>query len=487
MRPRKRIVVSAVVALVAGLLAAPPLAATPPVAAPTNDPASGVAAKKRTGTVSGTVTLRGEPVADARAFITGPSGRLEARTDERGRFEIKAKPGRHAISVAAPHENAHTTWLGDTVRRPDAKKLKVTAGKTSEARISLQPAVAIEGQVFGPDGQPAPGIIVQAKSLERNSGSRLTGTDEDGRYTLLGMAPSMTRIEASHGDEKLDGSITFAVPRHDRVTAPDLHVTEPQQGTIAVRLDGDEGIRRRVVAHEVGGDRVERLSRDSRTGLWLGEVPAGTWRVWVAGGEVLSDPVRVEHGATVDVGPLTIPSKRGRLKIKVVDKNGKPVRTGSIRISDRYGHELRSPSLYRLKKKRYTSPGLVPGTYYLSVVNPRAPKKRGVPPRPQKVVVKAGRPTKATLRLEKGRTVRGTVRHQGSRVRAIYVVTQHPGGRWEPHGRAKTDARGRYVLRHVPRGKLELRVSDMSPKFRIETIPIKARGNVSRLRIKLRE
>lgn len=487
MRRRSLTALTAALALVAGLLTAPPLAATPVNAAATSAPASGATAKERSGTVSGKVTFRGEPVAGARVAIQRVRGRFFTKTDAQGRFSEKVPPGRYRVWAESQHVNAHQTWFGNTIRRLEGARLEVSAGGHARARIKLQRAVAIEGQVFGADGEPAAGIELRAKNLTRHDVSSWATTDEDGRYTFHGLTSGATLIGPWGREGELEGSITVPVKRRQlTVTAPDLHLSAAQLGTVAVRLDGGEDLDLWAIAYEVGGDRSVGLRQDSQTGLWLGKVPAGTWRIWVVRGEVLSDEVRVEHGQTVDVGPLTIPSERGSLKIAVLDKNGKQLRSGEVLISDRHGHDIEWDYLFRLKKKRYTSPDLVPGTYYISVFNSRFPKKLGVPARPQKVDVTAGSPTKATIRLEKGRTVSGTVRHQGKPVRGIYVAVRDPAGRWDPHGSTKTDAQGRFVLKHVPRGRLHLKVFDTSPKYRVKTLPIKARGAVTNLRIKVK-
>ena len=79
-----------------------------------------------------------------------------------------------------------------------------------------------------------------------------------------------------------------------------------------------------------------------------------------------------------------------------------------------------------------------------------------------KVKLVAGKKDRQNVRLPKAYKVRGTVTHGGRPVEGIvvgaYTYTDHPFVT-----RVATDEKGRFTLRGVTRGKVQLRLSDPTP------------------------
>ncbi len=161
-------------------------------------------------TLRGTVTEGGQPLADAtvsltkssddpRAGLFGFGGGPEARTDARGRYELKdVKPG------------AYTAQVRHASRAMPAEA-EVTLGDT-DGRLDLELDVAIlEGRVTGSDGKPIANARVSVERDQGASRSRVVRmmvtsdggddggivvgggpdkearTDDDGRFQLRGV------------------------------------------------------------------------------------------------------------------------------------------------------------------------------------------------------------------------------------------------------------------------------------------------------------
>lgn len=476
MRPKHLTVITAVFALIGGLLAAPPVAATAPAPSP--------AAKAR-GTVSGTVTYRGKPLENAEVEIRGGGFSAFVSTDAQGRFSTKAPPGRYRVSARSIHDvSAHTTWVGGALRKPDAKRVTVREGRTTTVKVALKRAVTIQRRILDAEGKPAVGMRVTATNLVRPQVEAWTTTDSKGRYTLKGLAPGKTEIIPGRWsmDPDVVGRLVMR-PREStqRLTAPDLQLTRVERGTVTVKIKGGKDLDLEVTAHDPGLTTQRWFTRNKKTGLWSALVPVGTWRIAVDGTNLATDPIEVVADAVTHAGTLTIPAKCSKLVVKVFRKNGKPARSELVRVRDALGMPAGAARIS--KKGRAAIRNLVPGEYSLTSDAPH--HTWGHAPAPQLVTVK-GKKTTASLRYEEGQSVRGTVRPRG-KLLANMDVTLSSRTDWQWSVRNKTDARGGFSFDGVPRDRYRIKVADPYPVYRKTTRSLSVRGDVTDLRIKVKE
>lgn len=149
--------------------------------------------------VKGTVLLGGEPLA-ATVNFGGKYGavRVEARADEKGRFEtLLPRAGEWQVHVASDEPG---------VEREIPKVLVEPKPGTDEAVVDLDlPKTLLRGKVIvAATGAPVPGSIVTAVSMGRGQESPVQVlADEEGRFELHGLLPGKTLIEASGRNEDL--------------------------------------------------------------------------------------------------------------------------------------------------------------------------------------------------------------------------------------------------------------------------------------------
>lgn len=155
-----------------------------------------------TGGLSGTVvTADSNPRPVRQAIVTLSSSSLSqhrsAITDDQGRFAFTDLPaGRFTVTVAKPA--FMTSVFG--ARRPGGTGTPVAlaAGQRVEGlRVSLPRAGVITGTVRDANGEPAPGVVVTAKTAAALStysafmtpGADTSVTDDQGTYRIFGLIP----------------------------------------------------------------------------------------------------------------------------------------------------------------------------------------------------------------------------------------------------------------------------------------------------------
>ena len=316
-----------------------------------------------------------------------------------------------------------------------------------------------------------------------------TYTDSKGRYTITGLSSGRVEISATDFDESdpygPEGSAVVKLKKGTKVKAPDIVVAPVPWGTITAEVEWacaptcPSDFMPVSVYGEDGNQ--EWLEDEDGTGLWTGQVRAGTYSATVNGSNLVTAPVEVKAGQTVHAGKIVVTPAHGSLTGKVLTKDGKPVAKGtSLLVEDALGGYTAHAKVG--KDGVFTVDHLAPGKHSIYVQDLKS--SWGPEPGPTVVTIAEGKTTTANIRFERPRTVKGTVTYKGKPVKGILVtlVREYPLSEIT----AQTSSKGRFTLKNVPTGKFRLELVDTTPTYRFASKTVKVKGSVSGLNIKLR-
>lgn len=153
-------------------------------------------------------------LAGTKVRIKGKDKTYEVTTDSNGVYELyDLSPGKYTIEPELPFgfKVRFPMQFGPGGENPEVAvelKEKTCAG----ADFILSSDNAIGGRVFGPDGEPLPGICLELRAAgkaESFGGGRIFGcADDDGRYKLEGIPPGRYLVVANAWG-KIRGSEPF--------------------------------------------------------------------------------------------------------------------------------------------------------------------------------------------------------------------------------------------------------------------------------------
>src|SRR5581483_1294154 len=166
-----------------------------------------------TGTVTGLVTIDGQPAASIPVMVSRCDGELRefnpapfkiGTSDTSGNYKIEGlPPGRYCFNPSAP-------GLIFTIRPGSLEdEFTIAKGETvTGINVSLKKGGVITGRIIDVDGQPVIGIGVVADRIEPKdyqgpSYSKGGQTDDQGVYRIYGVEPG--RFKVSTGDTRLNG------------------------------------------------------------------------------------------------------------------------------------------------------------------------------------------------------------------------------------------------------------------------------------------
>lgn len=167
------------------------------------------------------------------AFI-GKSKTFEAKTDDRGFFEIyDMPPGDYIARIGVPFGSKINDYMvrqtstgfepydpaGDR-RAPNQVPVRVVTGRHASLDLIFDIDTAIKGTVLSPEGKPMKDVCVMAVSTELQEGDNRgasTCTDAKGEFVLDEMRPGNYRVLANyHG--KMDAAAPFGLIFYPGVT-----------------------------------------------------------------------------------------------------------------------------------------------------------------------------------------------------------------------------------------------------------------------------
>ena len=168
----------------------------------------------RTASVSGTVTMSGNPLAGAQVVLIpddaqGREGTRRAKTDQDGHYLLDSlKSGYYTIQVVAPG----VAVQGHDQEGQGARRLTVQeAAKLENINFALVPGGVITGRVVDSDGSPIPDLSPSLKLMDDKGRStwfspipQESRTDDRGIYRIYGLPPGRYLIAFGIGGDGPD-------------------------------------------------------------------------------------------------------------------------------------------------------------------------------------------------------------------------------------------------------------------------------------------
>jgi hypothetical protein len=221
------------------------------------------------------------------------------------------------------------------------ERRQVKLGADARLELDLVPSAPVSGIVLGPNGQPLSRVAITATDpdaptnlLGKPTPPCTTSTDEQGGFTLDGLAPGRTYELAAVPQDKmlLTGELEVVPPRAE------VRWTLGAAGALSVAIDVD-GDSSREIENSWPGVELEKLGpdgswahsmSDERTAagatVTFRRLDPGTYRVHarpIAFTPAISPPVTVVAGETAS---LHLPLTRGRTVTgRIVDTHGNPI------------------------------------------------------------------------------------------------------------------------------------------------------------------
>ena len=364
------------------------------------------------------------------------------------------------------------TYVGDTVRRVDARPVVVREHTTTEVSITAVPAAVVTGTVIGADGKPAKGALVWIEQLDRYGYTRVQ-TSSDGRFALGGIASGPVRVWIGHERSAARREVTVRQGSTTNLGAIRLS----RSGTVKGRIDtgGRGGVWSFSLVRADGtladGDGTWSVVREHEQFALRG-TPPGTYR-FVLHGSNYSRKVTVRPGHTVDIGAVRV-GRRFRVEGTVRTSQG-PVARALVIVRDARGTELRRTRTDA--RGRYSVGGVRRGTYTVtaelggarSALGRRTFTAKGHDQRLPAIVLREPGALKGTVRDPSGRPVAGVVVAVGGRS-------------------ATTSRTGRFSLGPVRSGSAQVVVEDpyvggfLTKRFTVAVRP----GQVATADVRLR-
>lgn len=421
---------------------------------------------------------------DPMAVMRDPQGFLGTMLQVRRDAELE--PGSAAFVLRAVAANAALMLLadGDGV----AGRLQVPPlqpGETREVALPLLAASTLTVFVRGDDNAPIVGARVEAKAEPMQGGvaaqlqANRASTDVSGTVALRGLLPGSYRVTAT-ANGWLDAAAVVAVP-----ATTELTLRAGRGGAVAgivVDAEGQPVADARVTAIEslqmpLLGDATEQLGLDMLAAIAADGTPtdaAGRFRITGIAGDqpfqlvaahrdFAAGQARNVRSGDQDVR-IVLPKSAALAGTVVAAEDGTPLREFEVEVQATMFLVIRRPvrthTATGQQDGAFRIDGLPPGSFTLVARAPgRSDRQVSAALQPGAVFATG------ELRLSRGASVRGTVRDTEGRPIVRAMVKQGRGGFADnpmlamlqgDAAMARTDEQGRYELRDLPPGRLQL-------------------------------
>src|SRR2546422_5422482 len=206
--------------------------------------------KTGTATVSGRVTLKGEPARGVMVILQtqnqNASNSPRARTDESGRFNFTGLPaGRYSLSAAAPGyvspDDTNYPVRGKTLNLADGEKVE-------NVDLEIKRGGVIAGRVTDSQGRPVIEERVNLSKLDANDQPRASffysvdydmyQTDDRGFYRIYGLPEGRYLVSVGYAESPGSATITSRREFYPRAFYP--NVTSESKAKVIKVSEGSE-------------------------------------------------------------------------------------------------------------------------------------------------------------------------------------------------------------------------------------------------------
>lgn len=359
----------------------------------------------------------GGTLAGADVWITSPTVTIVARTDPRGEFVVQVERGAQHVAAHVAGYAGELDWL------------TISADLTID--LVVHPAASIRGRVVRADGSPAADARIVARGM---SPTFTTNADADGQFTLDALPPGVFSVQASTGIEAGGLEGVRVSPTQTRDVQIALEKGETASGV--VRSSTGKALEGATVLVWVENAELAEVKTDRAGKFVVSGVRAGPIELRVCAPEhaCVEDTPLASAGRSLDVILTPAPP----LRVHVVDEAGVPVRGARVHTASYLSCTTKDDGACAIEHVRGTRTEL---------------RAQHATAGYAKLLVDTGRNVVHELRLAKGATVRGTVRwDDGAPAVGVHVVSDG--------SMTRTEAGGRYELRNVGPGILNVRVTE---------------------------
>ncbi|MEN0129062.1 MAG: carboxypeptidase-like regulatory domain-containing protein [Brevundimonas sp.] len=397
------------------------------------------------GKVSGKATYAGKPIKSAYVEIANTNAYNSATTTSTGTFTTQVTAGSYAVKVQPDQTDSFlSTYFGGTVRKPDAKIIKVGAGASiTGVNIAAKAGAIIKGVVKDSKGKPAKGVAVSGVNLTRAGWSYAT-TDAKGAYVLRGLATGKVQLTSDRSGAHAEATISAVQGK--TVTAKTLVIKYPGTatiyGTIAVKSGALASASVSLLDSKKFGVDYAVPTKGKVT---FSHLRAGTYTVVLDGANTVKK-ITVKSGQKVSFGKLTR-GKQSVVKGYVRTPSGKAVANAWVWLVDSYGSNAGYATTNA--KGVYSIKGLVKGKYTIQATPTSGTYTTGA----TTFTVLAGKGATKTVKVKTGGTIKGVVKN--SKGKPVAGISVSAGGAF-----AETNAKGAYVLKGVAAGKTQVVIAD---------------------------
>ncbi|HEX5479998.1 MAG TPA: carboxypeptidase regulatory-like domain-containing protein [Dehalococcoidia bacterium] len=440
------------------------------------------------GTITGTVTAGGAPVANAYVYASAPAPALccggGAITASDGTYSIVAlAPASYVVAVSA--QGYVNQYYDGASSQADATPVAVTSGGTASGiDFDLNTGGAIDGTVRDAQGTPLEGAYVYASGTTGGGGGDAT-TDSSGHYHIQGLADGSYIVFA-----QLDGyggmyygavgstavrTYATAVAVTTGATATGIDIALPQAASISGTVtDGQGGPVAGALVRATAvccADWPSQIAMTDATGAYtIAGLSPGSYRVQ-AGAHGYAPKYYVDAYAGSDAQYVTVAAGDARTAIDialgpaatisgtVTTENGTPVTSGYVTAQSYEQNSCclsTSVSVPLDASGHYTIGDLAPDKYYVYASAPGYPTQyyggaydiNSAAP----LVVDEGQTVNGIdFFLENG-TLAGTVTANGKPVAGAFVTAQMTGCCGSVFLSGTTSGDGTYAIHGVPHG-----------------------------------
>ncbi|MCB9831489.1 MAG: carboxypeptidase regulatory-like domain-containing protein [Planctomycetes bacterium] len=427
------------------------------------------------GLVGHVRSSQGPAIAGARLRLRQEKGnwRLEATTDESGRFGL---PGLPAGKVVVAIEAAEYMPLEDTV-------VELVAGEVLDRDFDLQPGRAIIGSVIDQDGVRVPGVQIRC-------GQITAVADDIGRFRISGLARSSHSVEfiaagfLTYWQEvNLSGSretaeIEVKLSRGGKVQGLVVDDTGKPVADAEVKVFNswgggehmwDSGQTRFVTRSDAQGQfMIDGLAAERWSNFRARAAKEGFANGYSESFKI-TDMEKVPQ-LTIIIRP------GGRISGQVRNEDGQALAGVKVMLNDNRVYEWNSSGNQRGNSTlsdaegRYAFDRLSEGQYRVSAMaRGHATVFKG-----NIAVVGAGHSEGNDLVLKKGGTVKGSVKTPEGQPIADAMIQLNSRSSW---GTAKTDEKGEYLVNNVGEGPywMSAAASGYSRERKNEVFPVAER------------